>query len=68
MASVLDSYIEPFALTPSTGGTTIDADGNIYVSNIDLLAIWKVTPESRTTILVQDDAVFWTDFMWVSVE
>ncbi|OQE16436.1 hypothetical protein PENSTE_c024G05806 [Penicillium steckii] len=66
MAATLEDYAEPFALTPSTGGTTIDGDGNIYVSDTNLLAIWKVTPEGRATILVQDDALLWTDLMWVS--
>ena len=68
MASVLGDYAEPFALTPSTGGTTIDGDSNIYVSDTNLLAIWKVTPEGRATILVQDDALLWTDLMWVSAD
>ncbi|KAJ5728828.1 uncharacterized protein N7483_003336 [Penicillium malachiteum] len=65
---VLEDYAEPLALTPSTGGTTIDGDGNIYVSDTNLLAIWKVTPEGRATILVQDDALLWTDLMWVSAD
>ncbi|KAJ5664413.1 hypothetical protein N7507_005144 [Penicillium longicatenatum] len=68
MADVLGDYAEPLALTPSTGGTTIDGDGNIYVSDTNLLAIWKVTPEGRATILVQDDALLWTDLMWVSAD
>jgi hypothetical protein len=66
LAASLGDYAEPFALTPSTGGTTIDAAGNIYVSDTNLLAIWKVTPEGRATILVQDDALLWTDLMWVT--
>ncbi|KAJ5798819.1 uncharacterized protein N7503_006324 [Penicillium pulvis] len=68
MAEVLGDYAEPFSLTPSTGGTTIDGDGNIYVSDTNLLAIWKFTPEGRATILVQDDALLWTDLMWVSAD
>lgn len=47
---------------------TLDVDGNIYVSDTNLLAIWKVTPEGRATILVQDDALLWTDLMWVSAD
>lgn len=66
LAASLGDYATPFALTPSTGGSTIDGDGNIYVSDTNLLAIWKVTPEGRTTILVQDDALIWTDLMWVT--
>ncbi|KAE8146518.1 hypothetical protein BDV25DRAFT_169832 [Aspergillus avenaceus] len=66
LASVLGDYAEPFALTPSTGGTTIDGDGNIYVSDTNLLAVWKVTPDGRADILVRDEALLWTDLMWVS--
>ncbi|PQE28839.1 major royal jelly protein [Rutstroemia sp. NJR-2017a BBW] len=68
LAATLGDYVAPFAMTPSTGGTTIDGDGNIYVSDTTLLAIWKVTPEGRATILVQDDALVWTDMMWVSAD
>lgn len=66
MAASLADYTVPFALTPSTGGSTIDADGNVYISDTNLLAIWKVTPEGRATILVQDDALVWTDLMWIT--
>jgi hypothetical protein len=66
LAAALGDYAIPFALTPSTGGSTIDADGNVYVSDTNLLAIWKVTPEGYATILVQDDALVWTDLMWIT--
>ncbi|CAI7592419.1 unnamed protein product [Penicillium pancosmium] len=52
LAASLGDYAESFALTPSTGGTTIDAARNIYVSDANLLAIWKVAAEGRATILV----------------
>lgn len=68
LAATLGDYAEPFASTPSTGGSTIDGDGNIYISDTNLLAIWKVTPEGRATILVQDDALVWTDLMWVTAD
>ena len=68
LAATLGDYAEPFALTPSTGGTAIDANGNLYVSDTNLLAVWKVTPEGRATILVQDDALLWTDLMWVTAD
>ncbi|KAH8646762.1 major royal jelly protein [Xylariales sp. PMI_506] len=68
LAETLGDYAIPVALTPSTGGTTIDGDGNIYVSDTNLLAIWKVTPEGYATILVQDPALLWTDLMWVTAD
>lgn len=66
LAASIGNYSEPYALTPSTGGTTIDADGTIYVSDTNLLAIWKITSDGRESIMVQDDALLWTDQMWVT--
>jgi len=68
LASTLGEYAEAVALTPSTGGSTIDGDGNLYFSDTNLLAIWKVSPEGYASILVQDDAPVWTDQMWVTVD
>ncbi|KAJ4289050.1 hypothetical protein N0V90_011392 [Kalmusia sp. IMI 367209] len=68
LAASLGDYTAPFALTPSTGGSTIDGDGNIYISDTNLLAIWKVSPEGRATILVQDPALVWTDLMWITAD
>jgi hypothetical protein len=68
LAASIGDYSELYVLTPSTGGTTIDADGTIYASDTNLLAIWKITPDGRETIMVQDDALLWTDQMWVTKE
>ncbi|KAJ4245458.1 hypothetical protein NW762_013967 [Fusarium torreyae] len=68
LAASLGDYAEPFADTPSTGGSTIDGDGNIYISDTNLLAIWVVRPDGTTSILVQDDALVWTDLMWVDAD
>ncbi|CAN9339349.1 unnamed protein product [Alternaria sp. RS040] len=68
LAASLGDYTEAVALTPSTGGSTIDRDGNLYFSDTTLLAIWKVTPEGYASILVQDDALVWTDQMWVTAD
>lgn len=65
MAESLGDLTEPFAFTPNTGGTAIDGDGNIYASDVNQLLIWKITPEGETSVLVQDDALLWTDLMWV---
>jgi hypothetical protein len=68
LAATLGHYSGAMALTPSTSGMTIDADGNIYLSDTDLLAVWKVTPEGFASILVHDDALLWTDQMWVTAD
>lgn len=62
---VLSGYVEPYALTPSTGGTAIDAEGNIYVSDTDRLAIEKIYPNGTRTTLVQDERLLWVDAMWI---
>ncbi|PHH87913.1 hypothetical protein CDD83_8242 [Cordyceps sp. RAO-2017] len=61
----LGRYVEPFALTPSTGGTAIDAEGNIYVSDTDRLAIQRIRPSGKVETLIQDDRLVWVDAMWV---
>ncbi len=54
LASVLSQYPEPYALTPSTGGTAIDAQGNIYNSDTDRQAIIKIAPNGS-----------WTTCLWL---
>lgn len=65
---VIGEYVEPFALTPSTGGTAIDARGNIYSSDTDRLAIEKIAPNGTRTTLVQDPRLLWVDAMWIDAK
>ena len=65
LASTLSQYPEPFALTPSTGGTAIDADGNIYVSDTDRQNIERICPNGTRSIFVHDERLLWVDAMWV---
>lgn len=65
LATVLSANVEPFALTPSTGGTAIDAEGSIYVSDVDRQAIEKVYANGTRTILLQDERLLWVDAMWI---
>lgn len=62
----LEAYVEPFCLTPSTGGTAIDAHGNIYVSDTDSQRILTVASNGTKTLLVQDPRLLWVDAMWIS--
>lgn len=61
----LNKYVESVAHTPSTGGTAIDAHGNIYVSDTDSQRIIKVNPSGLMTTLVQDPRLLWIDAMWI---
>ncbi|KAL9622598.1 MAG: hypothetical protein Q9160_003095 [Pyrenula sp. 1 TL-2023] len=61
----LSSYVEPFAHTPSTGGTAIDANGNLYDSDTDSQRIIRIAPNGTMTTLVQDPRLLWVDAMWI---
>lgn len=54
-----------FAETTTTGGTAIDAYGNIYASDTNKLAILKITSEGQVSLLLQDPRLIWVDAMWV---
>ncbi|GEP00350.1 SMP-30/gluconolactonase/LRE family protein [Methylobacterium haplocladii] len=56
------------AATVSTGGTAIDAAGNIYASDADGLRILKIAPDGGTSTLVQDPRLVWVDAMWIDEE
>lgn len=61
----LGDHVERFANTPSTGGTAIDADGTIYLSDTDQDRILTVSPEGRIETLVEDPRLVWVDAMWI---
>ncbi len=63
--SILNQYVEPYAHTPSTGGTAIDAEGNIYNSDTDSQRIIKVAPNGTMSLLVQDPRLLWV-VSWIS--
>ncbi len=58
-------HVALFADTPSTGGTAIDAAGNIYSSDTDHSRILKIAPDGTTTTLVADPRLAWVDAMWI---
>ena len=60
---VLGRDVQPFALTPSTGGTAIDAQGNIYVSDTQRQSILRVSANGTMETLVQDPRLLWVDAM-----
>ncbi|KAJ7810873.1 hypothetical protein B0H14DRAFT_2322140, partial [Mycena olivaceomarginata] len=66
LANTLAQFFEPFALTPSTGGTAIDAEGSIYVSDTDRQAIEKVYANGTRVTVVRDEKLLWVDAMWIS--
>ncbi|KAJ5122881.1 hypothetical protein N7448_008978 [Penicillium atrosanguineum] len=61
----MGQYVQPYAHTASTGGTAIDADGNIYISDTDRLAIQWIAPNGTVSTLLQDPRLIWIDAMWI---
>lgn len=64
-ADELASHVMFFADTPSTGGTTIDTLGNIYLSDTDRSRILKISPTGDTSTLIDDTRLAWVDAMWI---
>ncbi len=66
--SQLATHVESFFDSPTTGGTCIDADGNVYISDCDHQRILKVSPKGKATTVAQDDRLQWGDAMWIDRE
>lgn len=61
----LESEVSLFYKTPSTGGTAIDANGNIYVSDVNLKQIIKITPDGKESLVIKDEKLLWADALWI---
>ncbi len=54
-----------FFNSPTCGGTTIDAAGNLYVADANEKRVLKVTPTGQASTLVQSPDLIWVDAMWI---
>lgn len=61
----LSHSVSVFYDTPTTGGTAIDGDGNLYVSDVNRLRILRITPQGKASTLVRDKRLVWADAMWI---
>lgn len=64
-AKEVSRHAQLWADTPSTGGTVIDADGNIYLSDLSTRTIYKLTSDGKKTVLLHDERLDWVDAMWI---
>ncbi|MCQ8239764.1 L-dopachrome tautomerase-related protein [Rhizosaccharibacter radicis] len=64
-ASELARHVEHFADTPSTGGTAMDADGTIYLSDVNSKRILAIAPDGRMHTILSDPRLVWVDAMWL---
>jgi sugar lactone lactonase YvrE len=59
------AHVEKFADTPSTGGTVIDAQGNVYDADENRRCILKITPAGAVSTFLCDRRLIWADAMWI---
>lgn len=59
-------HAEKFSETWSTGGTAIDAEGNLYASDINTRTIKRITPQGEVSTVIRDPRLVWIDAMWIS--
>lgn len=64
-SGLLSRRVELFAETTCTGGTAIDAQGNIYASDTNLRRILKISPTGVVKTFLRDSALSWIDAMWI---
>jgi sugar lactone lactonase YvrE len=57
--------VETWVDTPTTGGTAIDADGVIYLSDTNRRRILTITPDRQVETLIADPRLIWSDAMWI---
>ncbi len=62
------SHVETWAETPTSGGTAIDAAGNLYLSDPKERRILRYTPRKQVSVLVADPRLIWSDAMWIDAE
>ena len=68
VAASLSDHVVPFSLTPSTGGTAIDAAGNIYYSDGDRQEVRILAPNGTVSLFVRDSRLLWVDAMWIDTK
>ena len=59
-------HARTFVNNGTAGGTAIDRQGNVYVSDADHSSVLKVTPSGKVSTLVHDPRLIWVDAMWIT--
>ncbi|MFF0154645.1 SMP-30/gluconolactonase/LRE family protein [Micromonospora sp. NPDC005203] len=60
--------VEPWRDTPSTGGTAIDADGTIYLSDVERRRVLALAPDGGVRTVIEDPRLVWVDAMWLDAD
>lgn len=67
-AAELGRHVDRFADTPPTGGTAIDSEGTIYLSDVNAKRILTISPGGIVATLYSDARLIWVDAMWIDDE
>ncbi|MFF0469613.1 L-dopachrome tautomerase-related protein [Micromonospora zamorensis] len=67
-ADKLARRVERWCDTPSTGGTAIDANGTIYLSDVAHRRVLAIAPDRSVRTLVTDARLVWVDAMWLDAD
>ena len=61
----LARHAETWLDLPTSGGTAIDADGDILYGDADNRRVLRITPAGEVSTLVADPRLVWVDAMWI---
>lgn len=67
-ADELARRVERWCDTPSTGGTAIDVNGTIYLSDVAHRRVLAIPPDRSVRTLVTDARLVWVDAMWLDAD
>ncbi|MCG5469335.1 major royal jelly family protein [Micromonospora sp. LAH09] len=67
-ADELARRVERWCDTPSTGGTAIDVNGTIYLSDVAHRRVLAIAPDRSVRTLVTDARLVWVDAMWLDAD
>jgi hypothetical protein len=62
---VLTDSLQPFAATPSSFGTAMDADGGLYLSDVDRSRIVKIGAKGRIETMFADPRLACVTALWI---
>ncbi|GBR02904.1 L-dopachrome tautomerase-related protein [Acetobacter oeni] len=64
-SAALATGLVPWLETGTTGGTAIDANGVLYLSDVNHRRILRITPDRHVSVFVADPRLIWSDAMWI---
>jgi sugar lactone lactonase YvrE len=60
-AATLAAAVKPWADLPPIGGSVLDADGNLYYTELRTSSLVRRAPDGRLTTVVSDPRLHWVD-------